>query len=246
MRRYQIFALLFVLLTVASTQADERARYDQMKVDINELKRELGEAHKLRRYPSAIELQEELTAAAQAAFQFAQETPGFHERGARIFYVDNLMAAGRYEAALEQLDIFLKTPLLERGGFREGWRKKSKIYQRLDDVQRTKESLLKALSYADDPHQQVQLTRELAQLELKQQNYESAEELARDIKELLPEVRGEQQLNAELGYLSLLVKLFRETDQTAEARAARLEEMKLRRRKLDQEINHFSHRYPED
>jgi tetratricopeptide (TPR) repeat protein len=238
-------ALLALLLTGLAL-ADDRADYDLLKLKISEQRRVLGRYHHDRQYDKALKVQEEVAELSRQALELALRSPEIQDSDAWKYHANILRDAGYTEEALEAVDQYMKTPLLKRNGFREGWTKRAEIYKRQLNYPKAQECLAKAMEYTNSPRERFQLLKTQAQLYLKQAEHENALEKAVLAQKLVADIEEAHRLNARRDMQSLFVKIYREMGESEKARDAKLKELELRQELLNKEIEQFNWEYPED
>jgi len=237
-------ALIAFLLTGLAL-ADDRSEYELLKLKISEQRRVLGLHHHDRQYSQAIAVQKEIAELSRQALDVALDSPKIQDSGAWIHHANVLRDTGYTEEALEAVDHYMKTPLLKRNGFRQGWTKRSDIYKRQLDFDKAQECLDHALEYAESPRERFHLIKAQAKLHLEQAQPENALAKALVARKLVTEIDENHRLNAERDMQSMLVKVYRDLGEAEKAREAKWKELELRRELLDQEIERFNSEYPE-
>ena len=236
-------ALLTLLLT-GLVLSDDRADYDLLKLKVSEQRRVLGQHHQNRQYTEAVRAQEKIAKLSREALKIALSSPDIPNSDAWRYHANVMRDSGYTEDALEAVSQFLKTPLLRRSGFREGWMKRADIYQKQLDYPMAQDSLAKALDYADTPPEQFQILKTQARLYLKAADTERALSRALSAEKLLADIEQEHRLNAQRDLQSPLIKVYRELGESEKAREAKLKELELRRELLNKEIEKFNSEYP--
>ena len=238
-------ALLSLLLT-GLVLADDRSNYEMLKLQISEQRRVLGRYHQDRQYPEAMKVQKEIAELSRLALDLALRSPDIGDAGAWKDHANVLKDAGYPQQALEAIDQYMKTPLLKRNGFREGWTKRADIYKRENEFDKAHNCLDRAMKYADEPREQFQILKTQANLFLKQADPQKALAKVMAANKLVPEIEEKHRLNAERDIQSLFVKTYKDLGASEKARVAKLKELELRRELLDEEIEHFNSDYPEE
>jgi tetratricopeptide (TPR) repeat protein len=237
-------ALITFLLT-GLVLADDRSEYELLKLKISEQRRVLGRHHHDRQYTEAMEVQKEIAELSRQALAVALESPDIQDSGAWNHHANVLRDAGYTEEALEAVDQYMKTPLLKRNGFREGWTKRADIYKRQLDFNKAHECLGQALEYADSPRERFHILKSQANLYLKQAQPQNALAKVLVARKLISKMDENRRLNAERDVQSIFVKVYRDLGAGEKAREAKWKELEFRRELLDQEIERFNSEYPQ-
>jgi tetratricopeptide (TPR) repeat protein len=237
---------LLALLVIGTVWADDKADYERSKIDVQERMRELNRAHGLKSYEQAMKLQGEVAAMSRKALEFALKSPDIQDSGAWRFHSDTLRDSGFTEEALVALDAYFKTPLLDRNGKREGWKRRSQIYKRAGDMAQAQAALERALRLADKPNDEFNLRRDLANHFLKEQKPDAAFEQTTQMTSILSKLEADRHLSAQRDLQSVLQRVYEELGNAAAARQAKYEVLKLRLKLLQEEVDGFDARYPED
>ena len=242
LRRVCLLALLITGLTLA----DDRADYEHKKVDIQEQKRILNKYHSDRQYPQAIEQQKVVAKLADEALQIALNSAEIPNAPAWKYQADIMNEVGYADEALKAIDEYMKTPLLDRRGQMEGWKKRAQIYRRAKDFAKAKEATMKAFELADNPRDRFNLRRDIANADVRERQLTEATAEAKAMEMLLPEIEVDKAVQAQRDLEGLRVRIYRETGNAAAAREAKLKELELRKVLLDKELEDFDSKYPVD
>ncbi len=236
--------LFIALLLFGLGWADDQADYDRLKASIQEQKRKLNKEHSLRHYGEAMATQKVLADLSNQALQLALKSPQIGDSGAWNYHADTLKDAGLHQEALEAVTKYLATPLLDRNGFRNGWRKRSQIYKRLGQPERALECLEQALTFSDDPRDQFYVYRDRANIHLDEAQPEDALRSAQKMTPLADTVDEKHHLSVSRDLQSTLVRVHKELGNAGEARQARRKEWELRKEILDADLANFDQKYP--
>lgn len=241
--RSTLFFIALLALT-ATTLADEQARYEKIRVEIEEQKRALNQYHRLRDYPSAMERQKEIAMLSRTALELALRSPDISNSRAWKAHANALAEAGLSVDALAALDEYLKTPLLDRSGHLGAWRKRAQIYRRAREDGKALAAYEGALQFVDNPRDRFHILKEQARILLDASNPAGAQELAQKMADLIPRVEEPRQKNFRRDYQSLMTRIFKASGQAGPAREAKWEELKLRLELLQEELERFPQRFP--
>lgn len=236
---------LVALLLTGWTFADDRSDYDAKKVEVEAQKRVLNEYHKLRNYPKAIEAQKEIAKLSQAALELALKSPQINNSGAWSYHADALIAAGLSDAALVALNNYFKTPLLDRNGHMNGWRKRAQIYRRASQHEMATKAYQQALVYASTPRDKFNLMRDQSNLYLELAETDHALKTTEQMPVLIQRMETDKQSAAQRDYQGILSRIYKDAGNATLARAAKLEELKMKLMLLNLEVQDFPSKYPE-
>lgn len=237
--------LIILLLLTGLAVADDRSEYEELKLKISEQKRELSRFHGDRQYTEAMKSQKEIAELSRQALEVALKSPEIDNANAWNYHAKMMKEVGYFDEALEAVSKYLKTPLLKRNGFREGWSTRADIYKRRGDYEQAQKCYQKALQYADSPRERFQLAKQEANLYLKEAQPKKALDKIQDAEKLIPQIEEQHRLNAQRDVESILVKAYRDLDDATKARAAKYKVLELRRELLNAEIEKFNSEYPE-
>ena len=237
---------LISLLLSGLAVADDKSDYEGLKNKIGEQRRVLNEYHSNRQYSDAIKLQKEIAELSRQALELALESPDIDDPGAWNYHANTLRDVGYTEEALKAVDRYMKTPLLKRSGFREGWSKRAGIYQKQRDYQTAQECYRKALKYAESPKEKFQILKSQANLYLRQAEPQKALTKADEAAALIEQLEADRRTQAQRDLQSIMIKVFRDLGESEKARTAKLKELELKKALLDLEIQNFDSDYPEE
>ena len=238
--------LVIALFLCGLAVADDKSDYENLKNKIGDQRRVLNEYHSNRQYPEAIKLQKEIAELSREALDLALRSPDIDDPGAWNYHANTLRDVGYTEEALKAVGRYMKTPLLKRNGFREGWSKRAGIYKKQRDYDKAQDCYQKALQYAESPKEEFQILKNQANLYLRQAEPKKALSKAKEAEEMIPELEAEKRTNAQRDLQSILVKTYRDLGESEKAREAKLEELRLKKELLDREIEEFDRDYPKD
>jgi len=237
---------LISLLLSGLAVADDKSDYESLKNKIGEQRRVLNEYHSNRQYPEAIKLQKEIAELSRQALELALKSPDIDDPGAWNYHANTLRDVGYTEDALKAVDRYMKTPLLKRSGFREGWSKRAGIYKKQRDFETAQECYRKALQYAESPKEKFQILKSQANLYLRQAEPRKALSKADEAGALIDQLEVDQRTQAQRDLQSILVKTYRDLGESEKARTAKLKELELKKALLDLEIQNFNTDYPQE
>ena len=239
--------ILFISLLLSGLAvADDKSDYESLKNKIGEQRRVLNEYHSNRQYPEAIKLQVEIAELSRQALELALKSPDIDDPGAWSYHANTLRDVGYTEEALKAVDRYMKTPLLKRSGFREGWSKRAGIYKKQRDYDRAQDCYRKALQYAESPKEEFQILKNQANLYLRQAEPHKALSKANEAEAIIPKLEAERQTQAQRDLQSILMKTYRDLGESEKARTAKLKELELKKVLLDLEIQNFDTDYPNE
>ncbi len=239
-----IRCLLLTVLISTVAWADDLANYDRLKLDIQEAKRTLQRHHNARDYATATRVQNEIAGLADKALQLGLQSPDIKARRAWSYQADVMRDIGRYQEALKALDAYMASPLLDRDGTRQGWRKRYDIYKRMEDNEAAEQALLKAISLADKVNDRFYHRRDLANLRLKRGQSAQALEVAKEMEQLLGQFESDRQTRVQRDYHSTLAKLYEEAGQAREAQESRRRELELSVKLAQRTLEDFERSFP--
>jgi tetratricopeptide (TPR) repeat protein len=237
---------LVCLLLCGPAVADDQSDYESLKNTIGEQRRVLNEYHSNRQYPEAIKLQKEIAELSRQALELALKSPDIDDPGAWNYHANTLRDVGYTEEALKAVDRYMKTPLLKRNGYREGWTKRAGIYKKQRDYDRAQDCYRKALQYAESPKEEFQIVKNQANLCLRQAQPRKALSKAEEAGALIEQLELNRRTQAQRDLQSILVKIYRDLGDSERARAAKLKELELKKALLDLEIQNFDIDYPKE
>lgn len=246
MSNHTLKILVIALFLCGLALADDKSDYENLKNKIGEQRRVLNEYHSNRQYPEAIKLQKEIAELSREALDLALKSPDIDDPGAWNYHANTLRDVGYTEEALKAVDRYMKTPLLKRNGFREGWSKRAGIYKKQRDYDKAQDCYQKALQYAESPKEKFQILKDQANLYLRQAEPKKALSKAKEAEGVIPNLEAEKRTNAQRELQSILVKTYRDLGESEKAREAKLKELQLKKERLDQEIQEFDRDYPKD
>ena len=235
---------LLALLLLGISGADERSDYDRLKLDITEHKRELNQLHSKRDYKQAMLLQEKIAGLASQALELGLKSTDVKNRGVWIHYADVMKDLGRPEEALKAIDSYMKTPLLDRNGQRNGWRKRFEIYRKNEDYAKAEQALERALSLADKASDGFAYRRDMANLKLKMGRPQEALQQAEAMKAQIADMESAQRLRSESQYRATLVRIYEETGDSQRAEEARRRELQLKVELAERALDDFEVSFP--
>lgn len=237
---------LLALFTIGIALADDRYEYDRLKLEIQEQKRALNRHHSMKEYREAIVIQDKIAKLAGKALKLGLASPEIKDRGVWSYHADIMKDVGRNTDALEAVDAYMKTPLLNRNGRRHGWRKRYEIHKRSQDFKRAERALGRSLSFTDRVSDRFNSHRDLANLKLKSGSADSALDQANKMKALLGEFDEERRPSAQKTYQATLVKIYEEMGNASGARDARWNELKLKVLLTRRELDNFEQAFPKE
>ena len=237
---------LVALFLTGLAWADDKADYERTQVEIQQMTRNLGQLQANKSYKEALRLQVQIADLSQKALDIALSSAELSNAKAWQYHAKTLKNVGHTEAALKALDNYFKTPLLDRNAQRDGWKKRAEIYARARDDKRALKAYEKALSLADDPRDAFALRRDIASRQIRMSEPDEALKQAQKMELLIDKMEASQRLRAQRNLQSLLVRIYRELGDATATRLAKFRELELRREMLQEEIDHFDQRYPDD
>ena len=235
---------LLALLLTGLVAADAREDYDQLKDKIRQQRRVLNEYHSRKDYAEAARLKNQVKGLLDEALELGKKAPEVSQASLWNYHSSNLKDLGYFELALTAMENYLKSPLLDRNGFRDGWRKKAQIYRQTGDLESGGKAFERALTYAEKPQDQFGLRRELVNLGLKTSNREACDAQLQKMRELLPTLETDRQLKSEIDLVTLGGRVYRQFGESQLAREAKKREMTLRKQLLERELENFEAHYP--
>lgn len=225
--------------------ADDQADYDQIKAKIQEQKRELGRHHSRRHFAEAMATQKEIASLSKEALELALKSPHIGDAGAWNYHAGTLNDAGLHQQALEAVTRYLATPLLDRNGFRNGWRKRAQIYRRQANWDEALKCLDKALTFSDEARDKFYVYRDRAHIQLDQAEPESALRESEKMASVVESVEEKHRKAAQRDLQSTLVRVHRELGNAEQARTARRREMEFKKEILEFDLAHFDEKFPQ-
>lgn len=232
----------FFLTTLAS--ADQREAYDRIRDEIRETRRTLNEAHSQRDYVEATRLQKQIRRLLEEALKTGRETPDVSQASLWNFQADTLRDIGYPDEALRALENYLKTPLLDRNGFRNAWKKRGRLHQRMDNSDKARRAWERALTFADPPQERLAIQKELAQLALRNSDQAACYALLQQMESSLKSLDNTRRLRAAHQLESLKVRAYRKFGDADLARTAKKQELLLKKQLLEHELESFEANYP--
>lgn len=239
-----IRCLLVTLVISGLAWADDIATYDRLKLEIQEQKRTLQRHHNSRDYATATRIQNEIAAISDKALQLGLDSPDIKDRTAWSYRADVMRDIGRYQDALKAIDSYMASPLLDREGTRQGWRKRYDVYKRMDDLESAEKALTQAIAYADKVNDRFYHRRDMANLKIKMGAPAQALTVTQEMVGLVSEFEAARQDKAQRDYQSTLVKIYEEIGKADEAREARRRELELSVKVAQKTLDDFEVSFP--